>query len=141
MSKRLIDLTVLIAYSFMGDKNHKHAEHFFEKAEREKMQVSVVSTVVMEAEALWMTGKIDVELEPWLRLIEDILRNPLLQKIPLTPEIFSEHAKNYRLFGGKYTDFDSFHVAAAKILQQKLVTTDRRILRDSSVPSEDLKTY
>ena len=54
MSKRLVDLTVLIAYSFMGDKNHKHAEHFFEKAEREKMQVSVVSTVALEAEALWM---------------------------------------------------------------------------------------
>ncbi|MHA1578915.1 MAG: hypothetical protein ACTSUQ_04685 [Candidatus Freyarchaeota archaeon] len=141
MSKRLIDLTVLIAYSFLGDRNYKHAERFFEKAEREKMQISVVSTVALEAEALWMAGKIDVELEPWLRFIEDILRNPLLQKVHLTREIFSEHTKNYRLFGGKYTYSDSFHIAAAKILQQKLVMTDRRILRDSSVPSEDLKTY
>nr|MDO8079241.1 hypothetical protein [Candidatus Freyarchaeota archaeon] len=132
---------MLIAYSFDGDTNHENAECFFEEAERKGMQVSIVSTVAMEAEAIWMTGKIDVELKPWLQFIENILRNPLLQKEPLTPELFAEHAKQYRLFGGKYTYFDSFHVAAARILKQKLVTTDKQILSDADIPSEDLKTY
>ncbi|MEM2146071.1 MAG: PIN domain-containing protein [Candidatus Jordarchaeaceae archaeon] len=141
MDKRLIDLTVLIAYSFEGDPNHKNAESFFQKVESEGMQVSIMSTMPMEAEAIWMARKIDVDLRSWLQFIEDVLENPLLQKIPLTPELFAEHTKQYRLFGGKYTYFDSFHVAAARILKQKLVTTDKQILGDADIPSEDLKNY
>ncbi len=88
-----------------------------------------------------MAGKIDVELKSWLRFIVDVLENPLLQKIPITPGLFTEHIKQCRLFGGKYTYFDSFHVAAARILKLKLVTTDKQILRDADISSEDLKTY
>ncbi len=56
MSGRLIDLTVLIAYSFEGDSTHKNAESFFKEAEREGIQVSIVSTMAMEAEAIYLDG-------------------------------------------------------------------------------------
>lgn len=58
MSERLIDLTVLIAYSFEGDSNHKNAESFFKEAERKGIQVSIVSTMATEAEAIWMAEKL-----------------------------------------------------------------------------------
>ena len=137
----LIDLRVLIAYAFKEDPDHHHAESFFAYAEEEGVDVCLVAPAVLEAEAVWLAGKIKVSKEEWFRFVEDIVKSTLLRKIPLNPQIYREHLKTYRKLGGDYTYFDSFHTAAARALDTPIVTTDQRILNDTSVPSKDLHNF
>jgi hypothetical protein len=55
----------------------KNAESFFQKAESEGIQVSIVSTMALEAEAIWMAIKINVALTSRLHY-GDVIKNPLL---------------------------------------------------------------
>jgi predicted nucleic acid-binding protein len=137
----LIDLRVLIAYAFKEDPDHHYAEVFFAYAEEEDIDVCLAAAAVFEAEAVWLAGKITVSKEEWFRFVEDIVKSTLLRKIPLTSQIYREHLKTYRKLGGDYTYFDSFHIAAARALDMPIVTTDQRMLNDTSVPSKNLHDF
>jgi len=139
--KLLVDLRVLIAYAFKDDPDHQHAETFFNSAEKEKNEINVVTPIIFEAEAVWLTGKVDVPLEEWLSFISDIITSPVLNKVEVNKDIYDKHVKLYKKFGGNLTYFDSFHAATAIITNHPLVTTDSKLLKTAEIPTKNLKTY
>lgn len=138
---RVVDLITLIAYAFEKDEFHVNAERFFEKVEAEGFETCVLDITALEAEALYLTRTIRVTFKEWAFFIKAILENPKLIKIPITPEIFTEHTRLYEGYGGGHTYFDSFHGAAARILKAPLVTADEILLADKTIPTEDLRAY
>jgi predicted nucleic acid-binding protein len=130
-----------MAYAFKKDPNHQHAEVFFNSAEREKIEIYVVTSIIFEAEAVWLAGKVDVPLEEWLSFISDIITSPVLNKIEVNKEIYKRHVRLYRKFGGDLTYFDSFHAAAAMVTNYSLVTTDSKLLKSAEVPTINLEAY
>lgn len=139
--KLIADLQVLMAYAFKEDPNHQHAEAFFDIVEKEKTEIYVVSSIIFEAEAVWLAGKVDVPLEEWLSFISDIITSPVLNKIEINKDLYDSHVKFYNKFGGSLTYFDSFHAAAAKIEGYPLITTDSKLLKNTKIPTKDLRTY
>jgi len=138
---RIINLVTLISYAFGDHRHHAFAERFFDKAEKEEFKIYLLDVTTIEAEMLFLSGKVRVSFSEWRNFIETVLRHPLLDKIILSSEIFGEHAKLYKGYGGRFTYFDSFHAAAAKTLAIKLVTTDDDLLKDKEIPTEDLRSY
>lgn len=139
--KLLVDLRVLMAYAFKDDPDHQHAEAFFNSAEKEKTEINVVTPIIFEAEAVWLTGKVDTPLEEWLSFISDIITSPILNKVEVNKDIYDKHVKLYKKFGGTFTYFDSFHAAAAIITNHPLVTTDSKLLKTAEIPTKNLKDY
>jgi len=137
----LIDLHVLMAYAFEEDPDHPYAESFFIFADKEDVEVCLVAPAILEAEAVWLAGKVKVSKEEWFKFVEDIVKSTLFRKIPLTQQIYREHLKTYRKLGGDYAYFDSFHTAAAKALNTPIVTTDERMLNDKNVPAKNLHNF
>jgi len=139
---RVIDLVTLLAYSFTEDSFHQNAENFFNWAEEEKIELLVIGTVVLEAEAVYLAGKIPVSSEDWIAFIDDILTSPILNRVMLDKAIFREHLELYRGWKkGQFSYFDSFHGALAKVREIPLVTTDKVLLKESSIPTEDLRKF
>lgn len=130
-----------MAYAFEGDPDHRYAENFFAFAEKEGVEVCLVTPAILEAEAVWLAGKAKVPEEEWFRFVEDIVESTVLTKIELTPQIYREHLRSYGKLGGGYTYFDSFHVASAKVLDTPIVTADARMLEDPRVPSKSLRNF
>lgn len=139
--KFLVDLHILMAYAFKDEPNHVEAEEFFKHAEKEKAEIHVVTPIIFEAEAVWLAGKIDVPLKEWLLFIYDIIASPVLNKIEVNEDIYNNHIKLYKKFGGKLTYFDSFHAAAAITTKYPLITTDVQLLKTLEIPTQNLKTY
>lgn len=139
--KLIADLRVLMAYAFKEDPNHQHAENFFDTAEKEKTEIYVVSSIIFEAETVWLARKVDIPLEKWLSFISDIITSPVLNKIEIDKDLYDSHIKFYNKFGGSLTYFDSFHAAAAKTKGYPLITTDLKLLKTTEIPTKDLKTY
>lgn len=137
----LIDLGVLMAYAFKEDPAHQHAEAFFNSVEKEKVEIYVVSSIVFEAEAVWLAGKTSLPLEEWLSFISDIVASPVINKVEIDEDVYANHLKLYKKFGGDFTYFDSFHAAAALATRYPLVTTDSKLLRAAEIPTKDLKEY
>jgi len=137
----LIDLRVLMAYAFREDPDHQYAEAFFNSVEKDRVEVYVVSSIVFEAEAVWLTGKTNVSLEEWLSLISDIIASPVINKIEIDEDLYVNHVKLYKKFGGELTYFDSFHAAAALVTHHPLVTADSKLLEAAEIPTKDLKTF
>lgn len=137
----LVDLRVLMAYAFEGDPNHLEAEGFFKRVEVEKSEIYVVTSMIFEAEAVWLAGKVDVPLKEWLMFVSDIVASPVLNKIEVDKDVYSNHVRLYKKFGGKLSYFDSFHAAAAIATKYPLVTTDAQLLDTPEIPTKDLKTY
>ncbi|KPV62382.1 MAG: PIN domain protein [Candidatus Bathyarchaeota archaeon BA1] len=131
----LVDLRVLMAYAFKGDPNHQHAEVFFNFAEKEKAEIYVATSIIFEAEAVWLAGKVDTPFEEWSSFISDIITSPVLNKIEIN------HAKLYKRFGGNLTYFDSFHAATSMTMGHTLITTDSKLLKTAGIPTKDLRTY
>ncbi len=139
---RVIDLVTLLAYSFAEDSFHQNAENFFNWAEEEKIELLVIETVISEAEAVYLAGKIPVSSEDWIAFIDDIFSSPILKRVMLDNVIFREHLDLYRGWEkGQLSYFDSFHGALAKTRAIPLVTTDKMLLKESSIPTEDLRKY
>jgi len=105
------------------------------------MEIHVVSSIIFEAEALWLAGKVNVPLQEWLSFISDIVTSPVLSKIEIDEKLYANHVKLYRKFGGDFTYFDSFHAAAAMTTRYPLLTTDSKLLSASEIPTKNLKTY
>ncbi len=141
MKKLLLDLTTIISAAFKGERYHENATRLYESAQRGLIKFFVLDILILEAEYLYLTGKIRVKREKWQSFILDILENPRIELIMIDREIFKEHIRLYRGYGGKYTYFDSFYAAAAITHDLKLVTTDRKLLEDGEVPTEDLRKY
>ena len=139
--KRLVDLTTLIAGAFKGERYHAQAERFFEKVDKGEVRALVLDLCSIEAEMLYLSRRIKIVFEEWMAFIKDLLENPKIEKVPLSSNVFAEHLKLYKGFNGKYTYFDSFHAAAAKVLKVSLTTTDEALLSDLDVPTDDLKKY
>jgi predicted nucleic acid-binding protein len=138
---KIVDLTTLIAYAFEEDEYHSHAEAFFQKAETGEFEVCTLDLTALEAECLYLTGKVKTPLKDWFMFIRAILENPKLIKIPLTETIFTEHTSLYKGFKGKHTYYDSFHGAVARALKVPLITTDATLLSDKTIPTENLRNY
>jgi len=139
--KLLVDLRVLMAYAFKEDPDHQHAEAFFDSVEKERIEIYVVSSIIFEAEALWLAGKVDVPLEDWLSFVSDIMTSPVLTRIEINETLYASHVKLYRKFGGEFTYFDSFHAAATTVTRYPLVTTDSKLLKATGIPTKDLRKY
>ena len=139
--KFIADLRLLMAYAFKEDPHHQNAEAFFNSAEKEKAEIFVVTPIILEAEAVWLAQRVDVPLTEWLSFISDIITNPVLNKIEIDSNIYENHVKLYKKFGGNLTYFDSFHAAAAIATGNPLVTTDSKLLKAKEIPTKDLKMY
>lgn len=139
--KYLVDLRVLMAYAFKEDINHQHAEAFFNSAEKEKAEIFADTSIIFEAEAVWLAEKVDALLEEWISFISDIITTPILGKIEINKEVYDNHVKLYKRYGGKLTYFDSFHAAAAIVTGYPLITTDSKLLSSPEIPTIDLRTY
>jgi predicted nucleic acid-binding protein len=141
MEKRLVDLATFIAAAFKKERYHKQAKRFFEKIDKGEIEAFTLHIIAIEAELLYLSGRVRVPPKEWINFITDILESLKIEKIPLTSNIFIEHTRFYKGFHGKYTFFDSFYASAAKILGIKLVTTDETLLSDAEIPTDDLTKY
>ncbi|MCD6480015.1 PIN domain-containing protein [Candidatus Bathyarchaeota archaeon] len=141
MKELLLDLTTIISAAFRGERYHENAARLYESAQRGLLKLHVLDILILEAEHLYLTGRVRVDGREWQSFILDILENPRIELIMMDREIFKEHLRLYREYGGKYTYFDSFYAAAAITHNLKLVTTDRRLLEDEEIPTEDLRKY
>lgn len=139
--KYLVDLRTLIAHAFTEDKDHKHADSFFSKAEKEDAEVFVGEFVILEAEAVFLAKRVDVSLEEWLHFVTDLIESPAIGKIPINTAIYDTHAKLYKGFGGRLGYFDSYHGATAKVTGVPLVTSDEQILSTPDIPAKDLRKF
>ncbi len=137
----LIDLNVLLAYSFELHNEHESADRFFTLAENEEWSIHLSSIAILEAETLFLSGKVNVEREEWLNFIHDILTSPVLRIIEISPKIFLYHTFYYRGYGGKYSYFDSFHVATARETSLPLATLDNKILAEKTIKAVNLRDF
>lgn len=137
----LIDLNVLLAYSFELHSEHKSADRFFTLAENEEWSIHMSSIAVLEAETLFLSRKVDVEREEWLNFIHDMLTSPILRIIEISPKIFLYHTSYYKGYGGNYSYFDSFHVATARETSLPLVTLDNKILAEKTIKTVNLRDF
>ena len=78
--KYLVDLRVLIANAFTGDKDHKYADSFFSRAEKEDAEVFASEFIILEAEAVFLAKRVDVSLEEWTDFVKDIIESCLRVK-------------------------------------------------------------
>jgi predicted nucleic acid-binding protein len=137
----VLDLATLLAYLFAGDKLHEPAIRLFEEIERNGVKTYISEVVPYEAETLSITGNIPAHASAWSSFVSRLWQDPLFPRLPMTAKVFAEHLHFYRRTGGRFTYFDSYHLAASKVTGMPIVTSDKEILSDDSVSSIDLAEF
>lgn len=137
----LLDLVALLAYTFADDDLHTNATRFMDAVEEQKVKTYISEVTPYEAEALFVSGNVPVSARPWNSFTARLWQDPLLPRISVSPKVFLEHLQFYKKTGGSHTYFDSYYLATAKVTGIPLVTADKEILSEKSIPSLDLSVY
>jgi len=137
----LLDLVALLAYTFADDELHTNATRFMDAVEEQKVKTYISDVTPYEAEALFISGNVPVSERSWNSFTARLWQDPLLPRIPITRKVFLEHLSFYRKTGGRYTYFDSYYLATARVTGVPLVTADKEILSEKSITSLDLSGF
>lgn len=126
---------------FADDDLHPNASRLMQEVER-KGSITYISEVTpYEAEALLLSGRVSVPLQSWNSFAVRLWYDPLFPRIPVTGKVFHEHLDFYRKRGGRFTYFDSYHLATSKVSGLPIVTPDKEMLSENSVSSIDLAEF
>ena len=139
----LIDVDVFLAFTMADDELHPNAERLMGEIELKKGEAPlyVSDAAPYEAEALFLSGKVRVASGSWQAVVSRLWHDPLFPRLPATPRVFDEHLRFYKGSGGRFTYFDSFHAATAKVSGLPLVTSDGNLLSEPSISTIDLRSF
>ncbi len=137
----VLDFATLLAYLFSGDKLNAPATRLFEEVDRNSVKTYISEVTPYEAEALSITGNVPVHAESWSSLVARLWQDPLFPRLPTTRKIFAEHLRCYKGTGGRFTYFDSYHLAVSKVANVPIVTPDKQMLSEDSISSLDLAKF
>jgi hypothetical protein len=137
----VLDLATLLAYLFSGDRLNPSATRLFEEVEKNKVKTYVSEVLPYEAEALSITGNIPSHAESWNSFVSRLWQDPLFPRLPTTRKIFTEHLRLYKGAGGRFTYFDSYHLATSKVTGMPIVTPNKQMLAEGSTSSIDLSEF
>ena len=124
MSALLVDTHVLIRWLLEPDKLTRPQNRVLRIAENRSATISVSAITVWELALLAVSGRIKTKgpLDAWLT---DLVLKPLIEVLPITPEIAAAGAQ---LGSGFHNDpADRIIVATARWHGLKLLTSDQRI--------------
>lgn len=124
MSALLVDTHILVRWRLEPEKLTRPQQRSLRIAENRSSPVSISAITLWELALLAVGGRIKTKgpLDAW---IEDLVPRPLIEVLPITPQIAAAGAQ---LGSGFHNDpSDRIIVATARCHALTLVTSDRRI--------------
>ncbi len=125
MSTLLVDTHIFLRWQLQPEKLTRPQQRVLRIAENRSSAISISAITVWELALLAAAGKIKskVPLDLWLT---DLVSHPLVEVLPITPEIAAAGAQ---LGSGFHNDpADRIIVATARCHDLTLATSDERIL-------------
>lgn len=137
----LLDLGAILALTFEKDELHPNADRLMREVEEKGVGVFVSDLTPYEAESHFLSGKSEHPKGGWNALLLRLWQDPLFPRVPVTSELYAEHLNYYRVTGGRFSYFDSYHAATSRVTGIPLVTSDGDLLSEPSISTMDLGSF